>query len=91
MIDAGQFIEYRKKKNGQMYGTTYEELQNIKSIGKIPIIEVDVEGAIELNAKAVEGNFLFIYPPSFEELRQRIGNRIESESEFRERIAEAIK
>ncbi len=52
-----------------MYGTTYEELQKIKSIGKIPIIEVDVEGAIELNAKAVEGNFLFIYPPSFEELR----------------------
>ena len=91
MIDAGQFIEYIKKKNGQMYGTTYEELQNIKSIGKIPIIEVDVEGAIELNAKAVEGNFLFIYPPSFEELRKRIGNRIESESEFRERIAEAIK
>ena len=91
MIDAGQFIEYRKKTNGQIYGTTYEELQNIKSIGKIPIIEVDVEGAIELNAKAVEGNFLFIYPPSFEELRKRIGNRIESESEFRERIAEAIK
>ena len=30
MIDAGQFIEYRKKTNGQMYGTTYEELQNIK-------------------------------------------------------------
>lgn len=74
-----------------MYGTTYEELQKIKSIGKIPIIEVDVEGAIELNAKAVEGNFLFIYPPSFEELRKRIGNRIETESEFRERIAEAIK
>ena len=69
MVDAGQFIEYRLKPNGLMYGTTYEELQKIKSIGKIPIIEVDVEGAIELNAKAVEGNFLFIYPPSFEELR----------------------
>lgn len=52
---------------------------------------MDVQGAIELNAKALEGNFLFIYPPSFEELRKRIGNRIETETEFKVRVADAIK
>lgn len=52
---------------------------------------MDVQGAIELNAKALEGNYLFIYPPSFEELRKRIGNRIEDEAAFKVRIADAIK
>ena len=52
---------------------------------------MDVQGAIELNNKALEGNFLFIYPPSFEDLRKRIGNRIEDEACFKVRIADAIK
>lgn len=52
---------------------------------------MDVQGAIEINRQAIEGNFLFIYPPSFEELRKRIGNRIETEAQFKVRIADAIK
>lgn len=55
------------------------------------MIEVDVQGAIDLNKMALEGNYLFIYPPSFEELRKRIGNRIEDEAAFKIRIADAIK
>jgi len=55
------------------------------------VIEVDVQGAIDLNKMALEGNYLFIYPPSFEELRKRIGNRIEDEAAFKIRIADAIK
>lgn len=55
--------------NGHMYGTTKKELERIRGNGKIPIIEVNVTGAQKINEKAIEGNFLFIYPPSFEELR----------------------
>ena len=33
---------------------------------------------------------MFIYPPSFEELRKRIGNRVETEEEFKKRIELAI-
>ncbi len=55
------------------------------------MIEVDVQGAIDLNKMALEGNYLFVYPPSFEELRKRIGNRIEDEAAFKIRIADAIK
>lgn len=86
-----EFIEYREKSEGCWYGTSHSELARIKNSGKIPIIEVDVEGAIEINKQALEGNFLFIYPPSFEELRRRIGNRIETEHEFKIRIKHAIK
>jgi guanylate kinase len=69
-----------------LYGTTYAELERIKAKGKIPLIEVDVKGAIKINEKAIEGNFLFIYPPSFEELRDRLGKRLETEEEFKLRI-----
>ena len=91
MVANKKFIEHREKLFGALYGTTYEELERIKSKGKIPIIEVDVQGAIEINKMAIEGNFLFIYPPTIEDLRKRIGNRIETEMEFKVRIADAIK
>lgn len=45
-----------------------------------------MQGAIKINEKAVEGNYLFIYPPSFEELRRRLGSRLETEEEFKLRI-----
>ena len=45
-----------------------------------------------MNKKSFEANFLFIYPPSFEELRRRLGvARKETEQEFKVRIKEAIK
>jgi guanylate kinase len=44
MEAAGAFIETRQK-DGVYHGTSYTELQRIKSTGKIPIIEVDCEGA----------------------------------------------
>ena len=90
-VEAGDFLEYQEKLGGNLYGTTHAELERIRVSGKIPIIEVDVKGAIALNDKAVMGNYIFIYPPSFEELRKRIGNRIEDEAAFKVRIADAIK
>ena len=77
--------------HGHLYGTTFSELDRIKKKGKIPIIEVDVQGAIRINDKALEGNFLFIYPPFFEELRRRLGARLETEEDFKKRIQAAIK
>ena len=62
------------------------ELRRISEAGRIPIIEVDTCGAIAINKTGLEGNFLFVYAPSFEELRKRIGNRIETEEEFKKRI-----
>jgi len=51
-----------------------------------------VDCALNMNKKSFEANFLFIYPPSFEELRRRLGvARKETEQEFKVRIREAIK
>lgn len=91
MVANGEFIEHQEKIGGALYGTSHAELKRIQQAGKIPIIEVDVQGAIALNEQGKEGNYCFVYPPSFEELRKRIGNRIEDEAAFKVRIADAIK
>ena len=49
MAANGEFIEYRERSEGCFYGTSKVDLERIKSSGKIPIIEVDVEGAVEIN------------------------------------------
>ena len=76
---------------GYKYGTCKKELNRIGQLGKIPIIEVNTAGAFMINKAGLEANFLFVYPPSFEELRKRIGNRIETEEDFKRRIEGAIK
>lgn len=43
-----ELIESHDRLAGK-YGTSYKELERIKAMGKIPIIEVDVQGAIEIN------------------------------------------
>ena len=84
-VGNNEFVEYQEI-CGSLYGTTFAELERIKAKGKIPLIEVDVQGAIKINERAIEGNFLFIYPPSFEELRNRLGTRTETEEQFKLRI-----
>ena len=45
MVEKKAFIEYRERDDGVFYGTTHAELARIKDASKIPIIEVDVQGA----------------------------------------------
>ena len=81
-----------KREDGHQYGLSYSTLKEVESQELIPIIATDVDGALNLNKKSFEANFLFIYPPSFEELRRRLGvARKETEQEFKVRIKEAIK
>lgn len=89
-VEKEEFLEWVNIQ-GNLYGTTHEEIQRIEKSGKIPIIEVNTQGALKINEKAIEGNFLFVYPPSFEELRKRIGERKETEDEFKLRVQNAIK
>lgn len=89
-MEKNEFVEWCNV-NGNLYGTTYAELERIQEKQKIPIIEVNTQGAIKINEKGVEGNYLFVYPPSLDELRRRIGTRKETEEEFKLRVQNAIK
>ena len=84
-VEKDEFLEWCNV-HGHLYGTTFEEIKRIEATSKIPIIEVNTQGALKINERAIEGNFLFVYPPSFEELRKRIGQRQETEDEFKLRV-----
>lgn len=89
MEAEGKFIETAESW-GHKYGTSYAELDRIRGEGKIPYIEVDFRGANGL--KSIAANFVFLYPPSIEELRRRIANRTEDTEElFKQRMSLAIK
>lgn len=87
--EAGEFIEIVENWDCR-YGTAKAEIQRIKDLNKIPLIEVDFEGANKL--RAFPANFVFIYPPNIAELRKRLAARSDiTEDQFKQRIALAIK
>ncbi len=54
------------------YGITKKEFDRINSAGRIPIFEVDIQGAVKLKEILKKAVFIFIVPPSFEVLRKRL-------------------
>jgi guanylate kinase len=90
-IARDEFVEWQEVYPGSYYGTLKSEMNRIWSLGKTPIFDVDVLGAINLKRYFGEkGLGIFIQPPSIEELESRLKNRgSESEETLRKRIDKA--
>ena len=75
-IPQNDFLEYEMVYEGVYYGTLKSELTRIWNLGKMPVLDIDVKGAIKIQ-KQLEENCLsiFIMPPSIEVLKQRLENR----------------
>ena len=75
-IHQNDFLEYEMVYEGVYYGTLQSELTRIWNLGKIPVLDIDVKGAINVQKK-IGANCLsiFIMPPSVEILKQRLENR----------------
>ncbi|GAC1438645.1 MAG: guanylate kinase [Sediminibacterium sp.] len=75
-IDENAFVEWEMVYEGKYYGTLKSELERIWNLGKIPVLDIDVKGAIHVQQQFA-GNCLsvFIEPPSVEELKRRLKSR----------------
>lgn len=75
-IDQKSFIEWEMVYEGKYYGTLKSELERMWIAGKIPMLDIDVHGAIHVQEK-FEGDCLsiFIQPPSVTELKRRLESR----------------
>ena len=93
LIAAGEFLEFAEV-HGNLYGTSISESKALLESGKDVIVEVDVQGAIQImtNGKmADESVSIFILPPSFEVLKARLTARgTEGEDELRTRLRNAF-
>lgn len=90
-IEKDIFIEWAKV-HDNYYGTSKEFIQNVIKSGKTCILDIDVQGALNLMDKNINAKYIFIAPPSVEVLKERLTNRGTDSSEIIEkRVKNAIK
>lgn len=73
-VEENDFIEYAEV-YGNLYGTPKSGVQQMLDDGKDVILEIDIQGALKVKDNVSDGVFIFILPPSMEELKQRIIKR----------------
>lgn len=72
-IQQNEFAEWEMVYEGKYYGTQKSELQRIWDAQKVPVLDIDVKGAIHLKGQYPDTSLaLFIEPPSVVELRKRL-------------------
>ena len=73
-VEEGDFLEHAEV-YGNCYGTPKSSVQKMIDEGRDVILEIDIQGALKVKENCEEGIFIFILPPSMEELKQRIIKR----------------
>ena len=73
-IKKGIFLEYALY-NGNYYGTPRDKISDMLNSGKDVILEIEIQGALKVKEMVPDAIFIFILPPSMDELRKRLVKR----------------
>ena len=87
-IKNDEFLEYAVVHNNQYYGTPKAKIEEDISKGKNIILVIDIQGALKIKEILPEALFIFIMPPSMEELKDRL---IKRGTESKKKILERFK
>jgi guanylate kinase len=91
-VANGDFLEHVTYVSGERYGTLRSELDRISGAGRVPVLELETEGALVVKEQVPGSVTVFVDAPSFEELERRLRERAtESSGEISERVALARK
>jgi guanylate kinase len=91
MISLGQLLEWALVHGSHRYGTPIAGIDAQRAAGKTVILEIDVQGARQIRTRLADALFVFIAPPSFEELARRLAGRgTETPEEQQKRLATAV-
>ncbi|MEK4007407.1 guanylate kinase [Paenibacillus sp. FSL H3-0333] len=74
MIEGDKLLEYAEYV-GNYYGTPRDFVERTLESGRDIILEIEVQGALKVKEKFPEGIFVFLLPPSMDELKDRIRGR----------------
>ncbi len=87
MIAAGEFLEWAEFA-GAKYGTPKKPVEEALSKGKNVLLEIEIDGARQVRAKRSDAMLVFLEPPSFASLEERIrGRGTDSEERVQARLA----
>lgn len=84
MVDEDAFAEWALV-HGNMYGTALKTLEEARKNGVNLVLDIDCQGALKLKEQFEGGVYVFILPPSMDELRRRLENRSSDSQEVIER------
>jgi guanylate kinase len=89
MVDRGEFFEWAEV-HGHLYGTSKAAIESRIARGADVLLEIDWQGALQIKALFPTAVLIFILPPSFEDLQQRLERRGEDGDEvIEQRMANA--
>lgn len=90
-VAANEFVEWEEVYAGLYYGTLHQELDRLWAAGKDILFDIDVKGALNLQAAYPDRSLsIFIKPPSEAVLRERLRKRdTETEASLRKRLDRA--
>ena len=91
MIEKGEFLEWAKVYDNY-YGTPLNKVEERLKNGEDILLEIDTQGALNVMEKMPQGVFIFLLPPSLEELKRRIvGRGTENQESLEKRLGAAKK
>ena len=74
MLATGQMVEHAVV-HGHSYGTSCEMVESIQQSGESLLLEIDVQGVTQVRGRVENLHTIFILPPSFEVLEERLHKR----------------
>ncbi len=74
MIEQGELLEWAEV-FGNLYGTPVGPVRDAMAAGKVVLLEIDVQGGLQVHEKMPSATFVLIEPPDDEELRRRLTGR----------------
>ncbi len=80
-VREGRFLEWARVHENR-YGTLRADVENQLSEGRSVVLEIDVQGALQVKRKMPESVMIFIMPPSMRELEERLSGRGTEETEM---------
>ncbi|AOT68421.1 guanylate kinase [Geosporobacter ferrireducens] len=90
LIEKDDLLEYAKVYDNY-YGTPRKYVMDHIQQGKDVLLEIDIQGALQIKERYPEGIFVFILPPSMQELKRRIIHRgSETEASLEKRFQSAF-
>lgn len=88
-IPRGEFLEHAEI-GGNLYGTPRAAIERELDAGRVVLVDIDVQGAASVRAAGLPAFFVFVEPPSLEELRKRLeGRKSEDPEAVRHRLERA--
>jgi guanylate kinase len=86
-LEDGEFLEYVTFPWGQRSGTLRSEIARIRKAGRVPLLDLETEGALRVQETVPGAVTIFVTAPTFEELERRLRARAtESAGEIGERL-----